>query len=151
MYDPSTRIGGMNHFLLPGEVGDQDLSTRYGVNAMEVLINEMMKLGANRKRFQAKVFGGADIFQANHPMLMVGTKNIAFVHHFLEVEGISIVNERVGGNVGVVIHYHAHAFDVMVKPMPTERFMETESEEERYRRRLTEDLRRGRQRDVTLF
>jgi chemotaxis receptor (MCP) glutamine deamidase CheD len=151
LYDTSTGIGGMNHFLLPGETGDPHLSTRYGINAMEVLINEMMKLGANRRALRAKIFGGADIFRANHPLLRVGQKNIEFVRRFLAVEGIPVVGAKVGGGSGMVVHYFAHAFEVLVKPVSAERFHLTEEEELRYREKLTEELPKKVVRSVTLF
>ena len=56
--DPVLKIGGMNHFLLPeGNAGD-GAPARYGSYAMELLINDMLKRGAHRKRIEAKVFGG---------------------------------------------------------------------------------------------
>ena len=57
IWDGKARLGGMNHFMLPE--GD-DGSGRYGSYAMELLLNEMIKLGARRETMQAKVlWGGA--------------------------------------------------------------------------------------------
>ena len=53
----------MNHFMLPTGVRDSELPARYGVRAMELLITQIMKLGGDRKRLQAKVFGGAHVLQ----------------------------------------------------------------------------------------
>jgi chemotaxis protein CheD len=59
LYDPTVRVGGMNHFLLPdGGKGKGDLR-RYGLHAMELLINALLKAGAQKHRLQAKLFGGA--------------------------------------------------------------------------------------------
>lgn len=151
MFDPTTGIGGMNHFLLPGDVNDAELSTRYGVNAMEVLINEMMKAGANRLRLRAKVFGGADIFQANHPLLMVGKKNIAFVRQFLDTESIPIDRERLGGTSGLIVHFHTNTYEVFVKAVSSGRFQETGQEEELFQSRITEDLRKQTTKNITIF
>lgn len=92
--DPTTGIGGMNHFMLPGDGGNkQDIvsgSARYGTYAMEVLINHLLKLGALRKRLEAKVFGGGAVL---HKMISthVGERNAEFVLEYLEREGISVV------------------------------------------------------------
>src|SRR5690606_19330573 len=46
--DPLAGLGGMNHFMLPGHEDVEDLgsaSMRYGAYAMEILINELLKLG----------------------------------------------------------------------------------------------------------
>ncbi len=151
LYDPSTRIGGMNHFLLPGELDSLDLSSRYGVNAMEILINEMMKIGANRLRLQAKVFGGADIFRANHKLMMVGKRNIKFIRDFLETEKIPILNERLGGNEGLIVHFISHTFDVFIKPVSTSRFRHKEEEETRFYKKIARELVKRKSENVTLF
>lgn len=57
--DPILGIGGMNHFLLPDGTVSDGAPARYGSYAMELLINDLLKRGANRKRLEAKVFGGA--------------------------------------------------------------------------------------------
>lgn len=61
LYDPLRGVGGMNHFLLAD--GDGEEAMRYGAYAMEVLINDLLKLGASRERLQAKLFGGAKIME----------------------------------------------------------------------------------------
>ena len=52
--------GGMNHFMLPGidGGGPVSVSARYGVHAMEILVNRLLKFGAQRNKLEAKVFGG---------------------------------------------------------------------------------------------
>ena len=72
LWDSRSRVGGMNHFMLPD--GDMaDASGRYGSYAMEVLINEMLKLGARRETMQAKIFGGAQVMH-NFTTMNVGVK-----------------------------------------------------------------------------
>jgi chemotaxis protein CheD len=94
LWDPAERIGGMNHFMLPGDTASQGspwaASARFGVYAMEVLINEMIHLGADRRRMMAKVFGGARLL-SGFDRLDVGAKNVEFVLEFLKVEGIRVL------------------------------------------------------------
>jgi chemotaxis protein CheD len=81
----------MNHFMLPeSDVADPGAgSARYGVYAMEVLINELIKRGARRERLEAKVFGGGnvlpDLSSAN-----VGHRNAEFVLRFLATERVRV-------------------------------------------------------------
>lgn len=87
-------IGGMNHFLLPdSETGD---GARYGVHAMELLINAMLGLGAQRRSLRAKVFGGGAVLSAV-TSIDVGKKNAAFVRSFLATEDIPVVGEDLLG------------------------------------------------------
>ncbi len=93
LWDSRMRVGGMNHFMLPeGDAGDS--SGRYGSYAMELLINEMMKLGARRETLQAKIFGGGQVM-ANFTALNVGERNARFVRDYLATERIPVVSEDV--------------------------------------------------------
>ena len=93
LWDSRMRVGGMNHFMLPeGDAGDS--SGRYGSYAMELLINEMMKLGARRETLQAKIFGGGQVM-ANFTTLNVGERNARFVRDYLATERIPVVSEDV--------------------------------------------------------
>ncbi|UST52445.1 chemoreceptor glutamine deamidase CheD (plasmid) [Comamonadaceae bacterium OTU4NAUVB1] len=91
--DPDSGIGGMNHFLLPDTTSSRDAegdSARYGSYAMEVLINQLIKLGAQRHRLQAKVFGGANVIAGMH-QLNIGQRNADFVLDFLRTEKIPVM------------------------------------------------------------
>jgi chemotaxis protein CheD len=93
--DPQAGVGGMNHFLLPegdGRAGGD--AVRYGAYAMELLINDLLKKGARRERMEAKIFGGAKLFDG---LSDVGASNSAFAERFLRDEGIPIVSSSTGG------------------------------------------------------
>ncbi|WP_027469234.1 chemoreceptor glutamine deamidase CheD [Deefgea rivuli] len=94
--DPVSGIGGMNHFMLPESAEDRasvnGLSTRYGTHAMEVLINQLLKLGAKKSRLEAKVFGGGNVLRG-FTVSNVGLQNAEFVKRFLSLEQIPIVAE----------------------------------------------------------
>ena len=93
IWDGRIRAGGMNHFMLPD--GDSaDGFGRYGSYAMELLINEMLKMGARRETMQAKIFGGAQVMH-NFTTMNVGERNTNFVLNYLHTERIPIVSEDV--------------------------------------------------------
>lgn len=94
--DRVNKIGGMNHFMLPDSGQDKNNplgeSARYGIYAMEILINQLLKMGAKRSNLEAKVFGGASVlrgFTVNN----VGERNAEFVLQFLKTEKIPVVAE----------------------------------------------------------
>ncbi len=91
LYDRNAKVGGMNHFMLPDGAGD---SGRYGSYAMELLINEMMKRGANRMTMEAKIFGGGQVVSGMTTM-NVGERNTNFVMDYLKTERIPIVSKDV--------------------------------------------------------
>ena len=92
--DPVAAVGGMNHFLLPGGREARSGGERYGVNAMEVLINGLLKLGGRRARFEAKLFGGAALGDG---MGRIGAENARFALDFLETERIPCISSSLGG------------------------------------------------------
>jgi chemotaxis protein CheD len=93
IWDARLGVGGMNHFLLPGESTTDPMSEsgRYGVFAMEQLINELLKRGARRATLQAKVFGGGHVMK-NFTTITVGSRNAEFVLEFLRTEGIRVAS-----------------------------------------------------------
>lgn len=98
LHDGTAKVGGMNHFLLGEPGADQKVSAsdmqRYGVHAMEVLINELMKLGASRQRLRAHIYGGANIISG---LGAIGSNNGAFAKRFMQTEGIAIGHCDLGG------------------------------------------------------
>jgi chemotaxis protein CheD len=97
MFDPLARVGGMNHFLLPGDANGASLNARYGVHLMELLVNGLLKKGAVRDRLQAKLFGGARTIKS---LTDIGEANARFARQFLQREGISYTGGSLGGHAG---------------------------------------------------
>ena len=98
LYDPAARVGGMNHFLLaepPGETARGGLADieRYGLFAMEMLVNAVLKKGATRPGLRAHLYGGATI-QAGRA---IGEGNAGFALRFLRQDGIRLTHHDVGG------------------------------------------------------
>ena len=104
-YDPHARIGGLNHYLLvAGSDHNPGNLQRYGVHAMEVLINEMLSRGAMRRRLKARIFGGARMHSAFKD---IGAANVAFARDFLRDENIPLVGEDVGGTGARRVEFRA--------------------------------------------
>ena len=93
LHDPGRGVGGMNHFLLPDDGSGTDI--RYASAAMEQLVNELLKAGADRRRLQAKLFGGARIMP-NLPD--IGRRNAESALAFLQNEGIPCISQSLGGS-----------------------------------------------------
>lgn len=103
-FDPESRIGGMNHFLLPG-AGSADRggdARRFGAYAMELLVNELLKSGARRERLKVKLFGGARLLDG---LCDVGDQNAAFAEGFLRDEGLAFAGGSLRGELARRIEY----------------------------------------------
>lgn len=120
LFDPShPNRAGMNHIFLPGKssIEKHDKNARYGIHAMEVLINEFLKAGIPRFKLQAKIFGGGYIVDLGikREEDSIGTRNINFVKEFLELEKIPIVNSDVGGRFCRSVHFDTTTYEVAVR------------------------------------
>jgi len=121
LYSKSKKIGGMNHFMLPKnksieEDGVQKIAGKYGVNAMELLINAMMKHGVRKSDLVAKVFGGGSMFAGKEGSSRkhVGLLNIDFAIYYLEEERIPIISEDTGGVGGRKILFFPETGNVLL-------------------------------------
>jgi len=118
LYSDRYKIGGLNHYMLPSTASKgAENSGRYGVYAMELLINEFMNRGISRNQLVAKVFGGGKVLDNisegdNRPH--VGTRNIEFVKDFLHQENIPIVSQDLGGIGGRKIYFFPWTGKVLV-------------------------------------
>ncbi|MEM8654178.1 MAG: chemotaxis protein CheD [Pseudomonadota bacterium] len=94
LWDPVARVGGMNHMLLTQVSTGETARALSGIAAMEILINDLVKLGAVRSRLQAKAFGGARMISGFSD---IGAQNAAFVVSYLAQEDIPLLTQSLGG------------------------------------------------------
>ncbi len=154
LFDPETAIGGMNHIFLPeAPRNDTLLPTRYGLHAMETLINQIMKLGGDRRRLRAKMFGGGSVLRLQGAMARVGERNIQFVEQFLLEEQIPMVSRRIGGERPIKLYFFTDSARALVKDVAPHVLLELAERESRYSVQLAKTVHRAseKQDDVVLF
>lgn len=136
IHDPVAKVGGMNHFLLPGDdsvVAQTSDAARYGVFAMENLINGLLKAGARKERMEVKVFGGGNVIKNSQ---RIGSKNAAFIRTFLKREGFKISGEDLEGDLPRRIHFFPDTGKVMMRKLHRKEDMRVIEEENRYRKTI---------------
>lgn len=141
LFDPVNQVFGMNHFLLAYHQHShrqpviQSDEGRYGIYSMELLINEMMKRGANRLNLKAKCFGGGNVLKLREDKankMTVGDVNVEFIKAFLSNENIPIVGQCLGGDHGRNVHFVGTDYSVYVKKIGAQQEQLLENEERRY-------------------
>jgi chemotaxis protein CheD len=147
--DPELAIGGMNHFMLPDSdsAGPAGNAARYGSYAMEMLINQLIKLGAVRSRLEAKVFGGGAVI-AGMTQSNVGERNADFVLKFLRTEGIRVVAQDLNDIFPRKVYFFPSSGRVLVKKLRNMHNNTIAEREISYRSRLVQKPAGG---DVELF
>jgi len=113
--DPVVQAGGMNHFMLPSCASGETVSARYGVHAMELLINACMHAGADRRRLEAKVFGGGHVLRIRETEGNVPQINIKFALEFLERESIPILSRDLGDYAAREVYFFTDSGRVCLK------------------------------------
>jgi chemotaxis protein CheD len=152
--DVKLGIGGMNHFMLPEnnkkdddswKYNEIDKAARYGSDAMEHLINEILKNGGSKKRFEIKITGGGRIMAA---MNDIGAKNIAFIKNYLLTEGYTVTTEDLGQVYPRKVRYFPKSGRLQVKKLRSLHNDTLISRERDYKKHIEEDRIEG---DVELF
>ena len=99
--DPQLRLGGMNHYLLPGGSVATEPASRYGLAAIPGLIEEMIRRGAAPSRMSAQIVGGAAVLAAfGNDVNHLGARNVEIARRMLADYGIAVVAEDVLGSRG---------------------------------------------------
>jgi len=118
--DRELGVGGMNHFMLPDAAEQFDAPTsasaRYGNYAMEMLINQLVKLGARRENLEAKVFGGGNVL-TGLTVANVGQRNADFVLHYLATERIPVLAQDLVDIHPRKVYYFPKSGKVRVKKL----------------------------------
>ncbi len=150
--DAGAGIAGMNHFMLPGRLEHEQIylskSGKYGMYAMELLINEMIKLGARKKSLVAKVFGGGMVL-----MGLVGSasgvpqSNVSFAMKYLAAESIPVASSDVGGFSGRKVLFFTQDAKALVKKLTPAEKAPVEKEELDY----LSHLRKEKKGEIVLF
>lgn len=150
LHDPFVKVGGMNHFMLsaPTSGGGQDDwadSGRYGSFAMEMLINEMLKRGGRKERFEAKVFGGGKIYDGS---MDIGAANAVWALEYLKRERIPLLKANIGDLCPRKVYFFTDTGKVLLKKLDRMVATAVAEDEGQYRKKLQQT---PLQSDVTLF
>ena len=140
--DDTAGICGMNHFMLPEAVNQQNVfgseAGRYGIQAMELLLNEMIIRGAAKNRLWAKLFGGGHVIESMNSS-QIPESNIATAVTFLETENIPVLAQDVGGTNGRKVSFFTGTGKVLVEKVKKTEVTGIDSKETRFRQRLQRD------------
>lgn len=116
LYDTTNGVGGMNHYMLPGESGvsgaSETGSARYGVYAMALLVEHVIQLGATHANLEAKVFGAGRVMDG---MSDIGRQNADFALRYLKDRRIRITAVDVGDTCPRKVYFSPATGQAFVK------------------------------------
>lgn len=119
LYDAAKKICGMVHVMLPDstQIRNNQNRAKFADTGIEALLEELLKLGANRRCITAKIAGGAQMFafSTNNDMLRVGERNVEATKRKLAQLGIPILAEDTGLTYGRTIEFYPENGSLVVK------------------------------------
>ncbi|MDO5403634.1 MAG: chemotaxis protein CheD [Eubacteriales bacterium] len=119
LYDPSTKIAGLLHCMLPDskQISNNSNLAKFADSGIDELIRIMVKTGAVKSRLVAKMAGGAQMFamRTTNDALRVGERNAAAVREKLKQYGIRIISEDCGLNYGRTVEFYPETGDYIIK------------------------------------
>ncbi|MBQ0042231.1 MAG: chemotaxis protein CheD [Lachnospiraceae bacterium] len=117
--DPSTKVGGLAHVMLPDSttISQNGNKMKFADTGIQLLVEEMIKLGANKSRLVAKIAGGAQMFamQNKSDLVQVGKRNVDACKKKLAELKIPILAEDTGNNYGRTVIYYPETGDFVIK------------------------------------
>jgi chemotaxis protein CheD len=112
LWHPRHRIGGMCHYLLAQRsvslthgAPHPILDGRYADDAFALFLRHMAEAGTRPNEYQAKLFGGGNMFDSDGDSIEIGSRNIERARKLLSTSNITLVAEHVGGNGRRILHF----------------------------------------------
>jgi len=117
LYDNKYRIGGLAHIMLPKIVDMNSDKKKYADTAIPLLLDRMLKKGANMDRITAKLVGGATMFTlpSRTNFTNIGQNNAISVKNILNNLKIKIIAEELGGDFGRTIDFYMDTGAIKIK------------------------------------
>ena len=115
LWDKETKIGGMNHYLLPGTWEDDAGNSNRGLTSIRMLIRSMINRRANLGNVEAKVFGGCNSLYRKNDLFKVGERNVSIALEVLRDYHIHVTAQHVGGQYGRKIVFNTSTGKVRMR------------------------------------
>ena len=112
LYDRLTKVAGLSHIMLPSSAGFAGAAKqpyKFADTAIPLLIQKMRTMGAMPTRIQAKIAGGAQMFEGKGNMALanIGERNVIAVKQELAKARIPIIAQDTGKNYGRTQFFYA--------------------------------------------
>ena len=119
LYDSRVKVGGMAHVMLPEFPANKDDGNpaKYADTALDMLIDELKEAGASKRRFEAKMAGGAQMFKFSNSSdkMRIGARNIEAVKKYLKKYNIPIKGSEVGEDYGRTMEFDVTTGEATIK------------------------------------
>ncbi len=117
LYNKQRTVGGLAHIMLPYSnqtANVNDNLKKFADTSIKLLISEFKKYGVNVSDIQAKIVGGAQMFNSS-ATFNIGERNVKAVKSELQKYNIELVSEETGDKIGRTIYFDIKEAKVEIK------------------------------------
>ncbi|MDY0396393.1 chemotaxis protein CheD [Virgibacillus halophilus] len=120
VYDLQKHVAGLAHVMLPDSqmLKKPNMNMmKYADSAIDMLVNKVISEGARLSALQAKIAGGAQMFQmaSSSEVMRIGPRNVEAVKRQLKEHHIPVTASDVGGNCGRTIEFDPLSGDLYIR------------------------------------
>lgn len=119
IYEEQMKLCGMAHIMLPNstKLGGDENPSKYADTAVLLLVDGLVKQGAEKANLKAKIAGGAQMFafQSENEILQIGYRNIKATIMALKKQQIPLVASDVGKDYGRTILFCPETAKMSIK------------------------------------
>lgn len=115
--DPVARFGALAHIILPSinEARNKENPLKFGDSAIEIAVQRMIEKGCLKNRLEAKIAGGACMFNFPNQVINIGERNAEAVRKKLGEMHIPVLASDVGGNYGRTVEFDIEKGSMTIK------------------------------------
>jgi len=115
--DPIARFGGLSHILLPSisESSNKSNPMKYADSAIEMVVDLLLSKGCLKSRLEAKIAGGASMFNIGGNSINIGERNVEAAKKKLKELKVSLLASDTGSNYGRSIEFNIASGIMYVK------------------------------------
>lgn len=117
--DPSTKIGGLAHIMLPDstQISKNSNIPKFADTGIVELVRQMVAKGAKQARMVAKIAGGAQMFafQNKSEMVRIGERNVEATKKKLAELKIPILAEDTGNSYGRTVIFYPETGEFVIR------------------------------------
>jgi chemotaxis protein CheD len=117
MYDRDRKVAGMNHYMLPVNQANDPNLFKYGDTSLNHLLNQMIKMGAQKSHIICRVYGGGSMFSKIGPNFNIGQQNVEIALKFLKYNDITLKSVETGGTTGRKVIFDTSAGIISSYPL----------------------------------
>lgn len=119
IYDKGLKIGCLAHIMLPSslQAKNPQNKAKFADTAIELVLSEMQRQGADKNSLLAKITGGAQMFKfsGESDIMKIGERNSIAVEENLRKHRIKILARDTGGNYGRTITFDPGTGELLVR------------------------------------